>query len=201
MSTEKPLRLGLPNTFARLTASFGVRDKDLPELVGLDGQWLTASGGPLPRPVAVRIDRSEDGRFVVTGLLLGLRDRREITWDTLRRLNLASLLQSIFTDYDPDNPAALYAEGDVNRGQVLLRLWENRLELQPSEDVAVTPRRRTAAPDLSAFADTYLRNLAAKPHTAMTATARELHISRATATRRAEECRKAGLLPQKGSRS
>ncbi len=201
MPPAEPLKISLPQTFARLTAPLFAPDEELPDLVGLDGQWLRVSGGSLPLPVTVRIDQSDDGRFIVTGLLLGFRERREITWETLRRLNLASLLESIFEGYDPDNPAAIYAnEQDIfGRGIVHLALWHARKGMQGA--APPNSRRRTAAPDLRLFATTYLRHLAVKPHTAMTATARELHVSRATAIRRAAECRKVGLLPAKGTRS
>lgn len=65
---------------------------------------MRVSGPPLPLPVMVRIDRADDGRFMVTGLLIGLRDRREITWETLRLIKPASIVAWIFSGFDGKRP-------------------------------------------------------------------------------------------------
>lgn len=190
-----------PATLARLlTGWFTGSGPKIPEIPGLEGQWIQVKGGSLPTGVVARVDRAPDGRFVITGLLVGLRERREITWETLRGIKPASVLEYIFEGFDPKNPAA--HAFDLDRGQAALQLWKAAVNDVP--DVEASHRlgggARGAAPELQAFADIYLRHLAARPHGAMTATARELHISRATAIRRAEQCRAAGYLPPKGKR-
>jgi len=58
------------------------------------GQCLTFKGGTLPTGVVTGIVRAPDGRFVIMGLLIGLRDRREITRETMRAIKPASLLHA-----------------------------------------------------------------------------------------------------------
>jgi hypothetical protein len=202
VTASRPFRVGLPQTLAKLLSGWSPESK-VPELPGLPGKWVTVKGGSLPTGVVARIDRAPDGRFVITGLLIGLRERTEITWETLRGIKPASVLGHIFEDFDPNNPAAGALDIDdlldpeKSHGHAALELWSSATREAP--DVSARNQAGpTAAPDLQVFADTYLRNLAARPHGAMTATAKELHISRATAIRRAESCRAAGLLPPKG---
>lgn len=202
VTASRPFRVGLPQTLAKLLSGWSPESK-VPELPGLPGQWVTVKGGSLPTGLVARIDRAPDGRFVITGLLIGLRERREITWETLRAIKPASVLAHIFADFDPLAPAAGARDVDDlfdperRHGHTALELWSAARR----EDPHVVARQQggpTAAPDLQVFADAYLRHLAARPHGAMTATAKELHISRATAIRRAEACRAAGILPPKG---
>lgn len=70
----------------------------------LPGAWMTLRGGPLPVPICMRIDRAEDGRYIITGLLIGLHSRDEITWETLRSIRPAALLAMIFSGIDPREP-------------------------------------------------------------------------------------------------
>ena len=197
VSIPKSFQVGLPRTLAKLLSGWQTIQgaTQIPEIPGLEGQWLEVSGGPLPTRVLVRVDRAEDDRLVITGLLLGWRDRQEITWETLRQIKPASLLEWIFAGFNPMNPAAGAFESD--RGQTQLALWK----VHHSDAPSVTVGGRPGTPDLQLFADTYRRHLAVTPHKAMKATSEELGISRATGIRRADKCRAIGLLPPKGSRS
>jgi hypothetical protein len=196
---DKPLKSGSPKSFAdHVAPSRHITGKPAPEIDGMDGAWMSLRGGQLPVPILVRIDPAPDGRFIVTGLVIGFRERNEITADTLRQIKLASVLAELFKDFDAMNPAA--AEGaSWERPVDLLALWQmHRWELP---DVPVESRRRRhAAPNLREVAQVYLRHLAAKPHRATTETAKELHCSRATMIRRVAEAREAGLLPPKESK-
>lgn len=107
VSIPKTLRVGLPSSFLTHLRAFGQA-----EVRELDGQWVLVKGGPLPVEVLLRIDQAEDGRFMVTGLLLGLRTRSEITWETLRRIKPASIVSMIFSGFDPRNPLQEYARTD-----------------------------------------------------------------------------------------
>lgn len=207
VTASRPMRISPPSTLARLLGGwFSGNSAKIPEIPGLEGQWVQVKGGGLPTGLVARIDRAPDGRFVITGLLIGLRERREITWETLRHIKPASVLEQIFKGFDPKNPTQGYYDPETGTfdvggtGQAAMHLWQAAVQENPPVEA---PQRagagsRGAAPDLQAFADAYLRHLAARPHGAMSATARELHISRATAIRRAEQCRAAGLLPPKG---
>lgn len=202
VTASRRFRVGLPQTLAKLLSGWSP-ESQVPELPGLPGKWVTVKGGSLPTGLVARIDRAPDGRFVITGLLIGLRERTEITWETLRAIKPASVLQAIFEDFDPLDPAAGARDIDAlfdpegRHGHVAFELWSSARKDQP-EVAARQQAGPSAASDLQVFADTYLRHLAARPHGAMTATAKELHISRATAIRRADACRAAGLLPPKG---
>jgi hypothetical protein len=214
----------------------------VPEIFGLEGQWLKVSGGPLPLPIAVRIDRTDDGRFVITGLLIGLDSRKEITWETLRQIKPSTILGYLFYGFDSKDPAKVHdlpaaeflttvrgedfdeeawaAGHDDHRRlpKVIMhpRSWRERVRAMAAHQLrmgahsdekamhrveAVTKPRATAAANLTEFADVYLRHLAATPHKATTATAKELHISRATAIRRLAEARELGLIPPKGTKA
>lgn len=233
-------RVRPPQTFARLIRWSATSTGDV---AGLEGQWVRVSGAPLPVPVLVRIDRATDGRYIVTGLLIGHRDRREITWETLRSIKPSTIVSLIFSGWDPRNPAKLYADTDPAppvamdgadfdeeayfageeteddervidvtspewrahmRALTALRLWE---ETRPGDErdtpdvTEVNKPRASVATNLTHFAEVYERHWASDPRRATTATARELHISRATAIRRIGECRQIGLLPAKEPRS
>jgi hypothetical protein len=198
MSVPRGLRVGLPATLAQLLTGWRTLPESVqvPEIPGLEGQWLQVRGGPLPVDVVVRVDRADDDRLVITGLLIGLRDRREITWETLRNIKPATLLEWIFSGFDPKNPASRALQSD--RGMAALQLWKAHHAEDP-EPVVTSRAGVTAARNLHLFAEAYRRNLASTPQKAMTATARELNVSRATAIRRAQQCRDAGLLPPKRS--
>jgi hypothetical protein len=194
---ERPLQVGEPQTFAELVSPMRhVLDEPLPDLHGhLEGIWLRLKGGPLPVPITVRIDSTRDGRYVITGLVIGLleSERSEITWETLRQIKLATVLEQLFEGWDRMNPAA---RARSRRGQALLELWELLGRGLPEVQLEERPRRH-AAPDLRRVAEVYLKHLAATPHKATKKTADELHCSRATVIRRQAEARAAGLLPGK----
>jgi hypothetical protein len=192
-----PLQVvGLPSTFAELVASplRHVTGEPLPELHGMEGTWMHLKGDPLPVPITIRIEHTNEGRFIVTGLVIGLRESTEITWETMRQIRLATVLEQLFAGYDPMNPAAT-EDASWGRRLALLTLWYQL----PDVPVESKPRRH-AARNLREVAETYLRHLAATPNRATAATAKELHCSRATVIRRLEEARLAGLLPSKESK-
>lgn len=198
VTASRPFWVSAPSTLANLlTGWLSGRGPKIPDLPGLEGQWVEAKGGPLATPVVARVDRAPDGRFVITGLLIGLRDRSEITWETLRGIRPATVLEQIFKDFDPNSPAV--HAFDLGPGQTAFHLWASAVRDRPDVEAPQKAGGRVAT-DLRVFANTYLRNLAARPHGAMTATAEELHISRATAIRRADQARKAGLLPAKATK-
>lgn len=90
---------------------------------GLDGRWVEVSGGELPGPIAARIDRTPDGRFVVTGLVLGMRGRQEVTWETVRAIKPATILSYIFSDFDPKAPASA-----VEKNRASLRVVDSEAD-------------------------------------------------------------------------
>lgn len=191
----RPLHLDLPQPLSAIVAPTQLWAAPITLRPGLDGHWVHAVGGTLPFPVTVRIDETDDGRFVVTGLLIGLESRDELTWNALRQVKPASLLAEIFGGFDPMNP--MKSRAGTDGIDVASVLWErNRPGGAPRPRITAPVQGRVAT-DLDAFASTYTRHRAATPHRAMKATAVELSISRATAIRRAAQCRQVGLLPPK----
>lgn len=71
-----------------------------------------------------------------------------------------------------------------------------RLPRTPLDSAAV--RGAGTEDRLIEFARVYTREVRLHPKRAMTATAKEMNVSRATANRWAEKAREAGLLPPKG---
>jgi len=150
------------------------------------GPWRAVRGGDLPAPVKVRIHRHADGRYAVTGLLIGEESEpQEITSQTLRQIRLSKILAGIFADFDPDSPddwprTAMRVIADVNAG---------------GGHVAAGPSRGPGEQRLREFARTYQIELARQPRRAMSAAAKAHSISRATANRWAGMCRQLGYLP------
>ena len=157
------------------------------------GHWVRVSGGDLPVPVELRINRHADGRYVVTGLMMGDEfNPAEVTSQTLREIRLGKVLAWLLEDFDPDN----------------LPAWSPRTTIRMIADVnadqagQVAASRSQRAPGdqvLRDFARTYLTELARQPRRAMTAAAKAHNISRATANRWAALCRQLGYLPGNSS--
>lgn len=153
------------------------------------GHWVRISDGDLPAPVELRINRHADGRYVVTGLMMGDEFQpAEITTQTLREIRLGRILSWLLEGFDPDN----------------LPAWSPRTTIRTIADFnadqagqVATSRHQRAPSDqvLRDFARTYLTELARHPRRAMTAAARVHNISRATANRWAVLCRRLGYLP------
>jgi hypothetical protein len=154
------------------------------------GPWLRASGGDLPAPVEVRVHRHADGRYVLTGLLIGEWQPEEITSQTLRQIRPGNILAALFADFDPDQPQALpFAEFPA-----AVRLAAD-INADMAGKIASSHTRRPDQETLKSFARTYQIELARRPRRAMTAAAKAHNISRATANRWAALCRQHGYLP------
>lgn len=105
MTLPKDLTVAGPMTFTLTEHGLSARPSEEGEDL-----WVWVEGGELPTHVLVRIDRSPDGRFIATGLHIGLFDETEIGWDTMRRIKPATLLNYIFGGFDPADPFAEAAD-------------------------------------------------------------------------------------------
>ena len=153
------------------------------------GAWMRCSGGDLPMPVGLRIAPSTDGRWVVTGLMLGEEfEQQEITSKTLRAIKLREIVAKLLEDYDPDAPPD-WMNFATTLGLVL------RTNAATAGHVAKTAQRGPDEATLRDFTRAYRAELARRPHGAMTAAAKAFNISRATANRWAQEARRLGFLP------
>lgn len=104
MTVPKDFRVDVPHDFEW---QVGVAGGDFNHRNTPDGVWVEVEGGGLPLPLVVRIDRTKDGRFVITGMLMGRDDHREIDWATMRSIKPASILSMIFAGFDPKLPEKL----------------------------------------------------------------------------------------------
>lgn len=161
-----------------------------------EGVWVRVEGGDLPLPIEIRVHRGTDGRTVVTGLLVGDQDApAEITAATLRRIRLGEIITALF---DANTPAGDLADlVRYIRPAVVRGVIQAHLDAAPTID---THSRRPQDTEYRRFATTYLSELARNPSHAMTNTARALGLSRATANRWADTCRRRGYLPAKGAK-
>jgi hypothetical protein len=240
MDVPEDFTVGIPHTFdwqVNLGLGSGYVNHNTPP----DGVWVEVDGGGLPVPLVVRIDRTADGRFIVTGMLIGRDEHREIDWSTLRNIKPASIISMLFAGFDPRLPDKLVDEtwvAEREAGSVPVTQEEldevggHHVDLEPGSHPAgsaeaaeferttrefvralkahdiwrmtggrqgavteVSRPRASVATNLTHFAETYMSNVAADPRRATTATAEQLHISRATAIRRIKECRDLGLIP------
>jgi hypothetical protein len=157
------------------------------------GLWVEVDGGDLIEPVRMRINRGADGRFAVTGLVLGPSARQEITSDTLRRLRLAEIIRTFVDGWNPNQ--APDPDGDQDE---FLSYWlfkEHVVDVVQLAGTVDTPSRGPRDDEYRRFAATYLRERARNPQRAMTAAAAAHSISRTTANRWAKACRERGYLP------
>lgn len=141
--------------------------------------------------------------MVVTELEV-LGEGEEITSETLRAIRLPKIIAALFAGFDPSRPPPNPGT-DLGKDDDALPVdqaaWINHLLFRTFvyDILPESPALTEEEGELTLFALTYKKNLAAQPNRAMTATAEDLHIGRATANRRAAECRRRGLLPQPGS--
>jgi hypothetical protein len=160
------------------------------------GPWQAVMGGDLPVPVKVRIHRHADGRYAITGLVIGDESRpQEITSQTLRQIRPGKILASMFADdFDPDNP-----QDWLDQPQGAARVIAD-INADAGGHVATggAPARGPDDTKLREFAHTYRTELVRHPRRAMTAAAKAHNISRATANRWAALCRQLGYLPGSG---
>lgn len=139
-------------------------------------EWVTVYGGDLPVPVDVRIGQADNGRFVFTGLRIGVAAREEVTANVLRKIRLAEILADYWVAFPPITEREILAHAaDMSR--------------------PLPPGRGPDDDALRAFAAAYLTELREHPHRAMSAAAKARNVSRATAHRWAAMCRERGYLP------
>ncbi len=180
-------------------ARWDVRD-DLQVPAGLvegpDWHRIEDTAGEVPA-FYVRVGNAADGRMIVTGLLLAepAEDALEVTADMLRTVRLAEVIRTIqWRESGSLPPRSVGPIGPTGLG----RFEGHEEHVRASGQSVEGPSRRgQRAPDedaLKDFAAVYLRH-ATYSRSAMTLTARELHMHRATANRWHARCRAAGLLP------
>lgn len=180
-------------------ARWDVRD-DLQVPAGLvegrDWHRIQDTTGEVPT-FYVRVGTAVDGRMIVTGLLLAepAENAVEVTANVLRAVSLAEVIRTIqWRESGALPPRSVGPIGPTGLGRFEGHEDSVRSTAQPVDRAS---RRGQRAPDQDAlehFAAVYQRH-ATYSRSAMTLTARELHMHRATAHRWRERCRALGLLP------
>ena len=156
--------------------------------------WTRISGGQLESPIYVRIVHDANHRPFIDGMVLGAASSgREITANTLRSIQIGAIISAIFEGFSLDEVPAC----DDLADQIEWGLMHSTyiLDLPTAAVDRLTSTRGAGHSELETFARVYTEQLAKNGRRAMTATAQHLSISRATANRRAEQCRAKGLLP------
>ncbi|TFD13855.1 hypothetical protein E3T35_03730 [Cryobacterium sp. TMT1-2-2] len=168
------------------------------ELAGRDWHAVDDTEGHAGR-LFVRVSKAADGRPVITGLHMS---GSEITANTLRAIQPAAILRTL--TWREDGGAPPRSVGEVSPMTGLARFEGVADEISAiSEATDATQeqsQRGSRAPrreHLVRFAEVYRRHLQESPYNAMTLTARELLMHRATAHRWRDKCRELGLLDQK----
>lgn len=216
MTPREPLQAGRPKTFSQMVGPvFGaITGESDPVIHGFDGLWTLIKGAGLAVPIAVRVELSDDGRYVVTGLCIGRTRHDEITWQTLRSINLSRVIAELFADVDRENPyqsmRTLPEVGDLPEDEwPVITLADLSRPADAAAALLIADRRRGELPvpkpkvggrgpseaELRGFALTYERHYASQRKRATAATAKELSMSRATVIRNIARCRALGLLP------
>lgn len=154
--------------------------------------WTAVSGGGLDRSIYVRVGWTADGRPALTGMVLGADGPAEITPSSLRSIRIGALLEELFSGFSLDEPP-----GDDDFAEAIE--WGLMQQTYLSGAPRLPDRSKTSRgaedSDLERFARIYTENVVRNPRRAMTATAAEMSVSRATANRWAAQCRERGLLP------
>jgi hypothetical protein len=144
-------------------------------------------------PIEIRFGYAPDGRFTVRGLRLDVDPFRatdpsyidlEITSATLRQIKLSEIKAAFFEWQSASIQAVMPDDRNLARSIAAEQVYA----LQSTN-------RGPGSETLRKFADAYRIELTRQPHRAMTATAKALNISRATANRWAALCRELGYLP------
>lgn len=157
-----------------------------------DFEWVEVRGGELEAPILMRFGKTADGRFVLNGLILGADfPRPEITANTLRRIPIAEIVRQLWDNFTMESPPP-YDDFEESVTWGLMQSFALRQDWLPDRSRATN--RAPADAELERFAEIYLEERARNHRRAMTSTAERLHISRATANRRAAVCRERGLL-------
>lgn len=163
-----------------------------------EDEWTRVEGGPLPAPIYIRVVLAADGKPVITGMILGGSwPRGEISANHLRDVKPREILNALFANYDPNEPPDYNDWEESITWGLMHEVFMMRIPFLPVDSEAA--RGGATTDRLAQFADVYRRQLTLNPQRAMTATAKEMNMSRATANRWAERARGKGLLAARRS--
>lgn len=148
--------------------------------------WITVRHSG--QDVTVRIGQAPDGRYIVTGVILGLDGPREITARGLRAIPLADLLTAVARE------AAKAQQGEpMPIGNVALAL--PGILAEPYERPKVRPGPKGWPPEhFERVAEAYRSALQRTPRSPIRTLAKELNASDPTIHRWLQRCRDMGLL-------
>lgn len=174
-------------------------DFELAEVEGSTG-WFRVTGGSLPGAIYLRIERSKDGRNIVTGMFVGRDSPFELTSVKLRDIRLTEIVKHFFAGY---TKAPQWGLTDTEKQMdEFLEYQALTGSINPDLTVSVRPQRYVTDRAIADFARRYRSARLSEPHRAIAAVMDSLKrddptgkgISRATANRRLARAREAGLL-------
>lgn len=178
------------------TYSFMPMDSPNWDSLGED-EWTRVEGGSLPAAIYIRVELSRDGKPVITGLVLGAAwPRAEITANSLRDIKPREILAALFSTYDPSNPPPLEEWAEAVTWGLMHEVYMMNTPQAPFD--SQSSRGAGTSDRIVEFASIYRREMRVQPKRAMTATAKAMNISRATANRWAARARDLGLLAPRG---
>lgn len=162
--------------------------------------WFRVTGGSLPGAVYLRIERSNDGRNIVTGMFVGKDAPFELTSLMLRDIRLAEIIKHFFAGY-PQSPQWALTDTEKQLDE-FIEYKTLAGSINPDLIVSVRPQRYVANSEIADFARRYKAARLSEPHRAIAAVMDSLRrddptgkgISRTTANRRLARAREAGLL-------
>ena len=161
-----------------------------------EDEWTRVEGGGLPAAIYIRVELSRDGKPMITGMILGgAWPRNEISANTLRDIKPREILTELFSHFDPSAPPNSEEWEESITWGLMHEVYMMRLPRVPVDSVST--RGASTSDRLAEFAEVYLREMRLQPRRAMTATAKAMNISRATANRWAAMARARGLLASK----
>jgi hypothetical protein len=174
-----------------------------------DGRWVRAEGDPLPHPVTLRLEVGDDGRLLVTGLLI--EAQHELTARDLR-FPLAQIVEAFDAALrKPQTVSRLFRE--LTGSELLLEgdwptelpaAWRDLLLPPPATDA---PRRTRPGPhghDESFYrelARDYRRAMREHPQRPIQVLIESRGFSEPAIHRQLKEARKRGLLPPRTAKA
>ncbi len=159
-------------------------------------EWTRVEGGGLSAPIYIRIVKTSDGKVAIDGLMIGGSwPRPEVTANSLREIRPREILNALFAEFDPFSPPDYEDWEESITWGLMNEVYMMRLPRSPIESAGV--RGAATVDRLEEFSRRYTAEVATRPKGAMSATAKAMNISRATAHRWADQARAKGLLPPK----
>jgi hypothetical protein len=173
----------------------GAAQKPFRQMAG--DKWITISGDGLPQDLMLRLGKAPDGRFVVTGLILGAFTKGAIEARHLREIRLPELIEKVAEVAASTREPNPFPEDPPSVNAFYRAVFGSALNV-PAAPRAAKPLRRGpkgyGRDHFKKVRDEYQRQLALNPTRPVKATAEKMNASVATAGRWIQRARDMGLI-------